>query len=62
MVPKLPSKGETLTPDEVIAEVERCLEAGKPFAYPGKQTKLGVMMRRFFPGLVWKASHDAEGF
>ena len=62
VVPKLPSKGETLTPDEVIAEVERCLEAGKPFAYPGKQTKLGVMMRRFFPGLVWKASHDAEGF
>jgi hypothetical protein len=51
-----------LTPDEVIAEVERCLEAGKPFAYPGKQTKLGVMMRRYFPGLVWKASHDAEGF
>jgi short-subunit dehydrogenase len=62
VVPKLPSKGETLTPDEVIAEVERCLEAGKPFAYPGKQTKLGVMMRRYFPGLVWKASHDAEGF
>ncbi len=62
VVPKLPSKGETLTPDEVIAEVERCLEAGKPFAYPGKQTKFGVLMRRLFPGLVWKASHDAEGF
>ncbi|REJ71719.1 MAG: SDR family NAD(P)-dependent oxidoreductase [Proteobacteria bacterium] len=62
VVPKLPSKGETLTPDEVIAEVERCLETGKPFAYPGKQTKFGVLMRRLFPGLVWKASHDAEGF
>lgn len=62
VVPKLPSKGETLTPDEVIAEVERCLEAGKPFAYPGKQTKFGVLMRRLFPGVVWKASHDAEGF
>ena len=49
MVPKLPSKGETLTPDQVIAEVERCLESGKPFAYPGKQTKFGVMMRRLFP-------------
>ena len=48
VVPKLPSKGETLTPDEVIAEVERCLEAGKPFAYPGKQTKFGVLMRRLF--------------
>ena len=62
VVPKLPAKGETLTPDQVIAEVERCLESGKPFAYPGKQTKFGVMMRRLFPGLVWKASHEAEGF
>lgn len=62
VVPKLPSKGETLTPDEVISEVERCLEANKPFAYPGKQTKFGVLMRRLFPGVVWKASHDAEGF
>jgi len=62
VVPKLPSKGETLTPDQVIDEVERCLEAGKPFAYPGKQTKFGVIMRRLFPGVVWKASHDAEGF
>lgn len=62
VVPKLPSKGETLTPNEVIDEVERCLETGKPFAYPGKQTKFGVIMRRLFPGVVWKASHDAEGF
>ena len=62
VVPKLPSKGETLTHDEVIADVERCLEALKPFAYPGKQTKFGVLMRRLFPGVVWKASHDAEGF
>ena len=62
VVPKLPSKGETLTPDQVIAEVERCLEGGKPFAFPGKHTKFGVLMRRLFPGLVWKASHEAEGF
>lgn len=62
VVPKLPSRGETLTPDEVITEIERCLEDGKPFAYPGKQTRFGVLMRRLFPGVVWKASHDAEGF
>ena len=49
VVPKLPSKGETLTPDQVIDEVELCLELGKPFAYPGKQTKFGVIMRRLFP-------------
>ena len=60
--PQATLEGETLTPDQVIAEVERCLESGKPFAYPGKQTKFGVMMRRLFPGLVWKASPEAEGF
>lgn len=62
VVPKLPAKGETLLPDDVIDEIERCLDKGRPFAYPGKQTRLGVIMRRLFPGLVWRVSHDAEGF
>lgn len=62
VVPKLPARGETLLPDQVIDEVERCLDQGKPFAYPGKKTRLGVIMRRLFPGLVWRVSHDAEGF
>jgi len=62
VVPKLPSKGETLLPEDVINEVERCLEKGRPFAYPGNQTRLGVIMRRLFPGLVWRVSHEAEGF
>ena len=62
VVPKLPSKGETLTPDVVIDEIERCLDKGKLFSYPGKQTQLGVVMRRLFPQLIWRVSHDAEGF
>ena len=62
VVPKLPSKGETLTPDVVIDEIERCLDKGKLFAYPGKQTQLCVVMRRLFPQLIWRVSHDAEGF
>ena len=62
VVPNLPSKGETLMPDVVIDEIERCLDKGKLFAYPGKQTQLGVVMRRLFPQLIWRVSHDAEGF
>ena len=31
VVPKLPSKGETLLPDAVIDEIERCLDKGKAF-------------------------------
>jgi NAD(P)-dependent dehydrogenase (short-subunit alcohol dehydrogenase family) len=62
VVPKLPSKGETLMPDVVIDDIERCLDKGKLFSYPGKQTQLGVVMRRLFPQLIWRVSHDAEGF
>ena len=62
VVPNLPSKGETLMPEVVIDEIERCLDKGKLFAYPGKQTQLGVVMRRLFPQLIWRVSHDAEGF
>ena len=62
VVPNLPSKGETLMPDMVIDEIERCLDKGKLFSYPGKQTQLGVVMRRLFPQLIWRVSHDAEGF
>ena len=62
VVPNLPSKGETLMPDVVIDEIERCLDKGKLFAYPGKQTQLGVVMRRLFPQLIWRVSHDADGF
>ena len=62
VVPNLPSKGETLMPDVVIDEIERCHDKGKLFAYPGKQTQLGVVMRRLFPQLIWRVSHDAEGF
>ena len=62
VVPNLPSKGETLMPDVVIDDIERCLDKGKLFSYPGKQTQLGVVMRRLFPQLIWRVSHDAEGF
>ena len=62
VVPKLPSKGETLLPDAVIDEIERCLDKGKLFAYPGNQTQLGVLMRRLLPQLIWRVSHEAEGF
>ena len=62
VVPKLPGEGETLTPKDVIDEVENCLERGQFVAYPGKQTAFGARMRRFFPGLIWKQAHKVEGF
>ena len=60
--PKLVESGETLQPEEVIADVEACLEKGEFLSMPGKQTRTGYRMRRWFPGMIWKHAHKAEGF
>ena len=57
-----PQAEKRLTPDQVIDEVERCLELGKPFAYPGKQTKFGVIMRRLFRGVGVQRSWTPSDF
>lgn len=62
VMPELVKSGETLQPEEVIEDIERCLEAGKFYAFPGKQTRTGYIMRRLFPNYVWKFAHKAEGF
>jgi NAD(P)-dependent dehydrogenase (short-subunit alcohol dehydrogenase family) len=62
VVPKLTESGEVITPEEVIADVEECLEKGKFVAYPGKQTRIGAIMRRLVPGYLWSYAHKAEGF
>jgi short-subunit dehydrogenase len=62
VMPELVKSGETLQPEEVIEDIERCLDAGKFFAFPGKQTRTGYIMRRLFPNYVWKFAHKAEGF
>jgi len=62
VVPKLIEGGETLQPEDVIEDVERCLEEGKFFSFPGKQTRMGYIMRRLFPNYLWNYAHKAEGF
>ncbi len=62
VVPRLVESGETLQPEEVIDDIEACLEKGEFMSLPGKQTRTGYRMRRFLPGFVWKHAHKAEGF
>lgn len=62
VVPKLTEQGEVLQPDDVLDDIEACLEAGKYYAFPGKQTRIGYIMRRLFPNYIWKVAHKAEGF
>ncbi|MEM9255119.1 MAG: SDR family NAD(P)-dependent oxidoreductase [Pseudomonadota bacterium] len=62
VVPKLTAASEAIAPEEVIEDIERCLEKGQFVSYPGKQTRIGAMMRRLAPGYLWNYAHKAEGF
>ncbi|NQX88697.1 MAG: SDR family oxidoreductase [Halioglobus sp.] len=62
VMPKLIEGGDVLTPEQVIADIERCLESGEFLSLPGKGTRLGYHMRRLMPGQIWKHTHKVEGF
>lgn len=61
-MPKLVAEAESILPQDVLDDIEQCLESGKYYSFPGKQTRLGYMMRRLLPGAVWKNIHKTEGF
>jgi NAD(P)-dependent dehydrogenase (short-subunit alcohol dehydrogenase family) len=62
VVPKLIEGGETLQPEQVIEAIEQSLEKGDFLCMPGKNTRTGYIMRRFFPNFIWKHTHKVEGF
>ncbi|MEE4361200.1 MAG: SDR family NAD(P)-dependent oxidoreductase, partial [Pseudomonadales bacterium] len=59
--PKFFDNTPHLEPGEVLDAIDRALDAGEFFVFPGRQTKLGWRMRRFFPNLLWKRIHEIEG-
>ena len=58
----LDSAGAPIAPKEVIDAIEVALDRGKFWVYPGKQTRMGSLIRRLFPGLIWRQVHQVEGF
>lgn len=58
----LEGAGEPLQPAVVIDAIEECLEKGKFLVLPTRDAKIGALMRRLVPGLIWKQVHDTEGF
>jgi short-subunit dehydrogenase len=58
----LEDQGAPIEPKTVIDAIEVCLEKGKFFVLPTRDAKIGVFMRRLFPGLIWKQVHQVEGF
>ena len=42
-----------LEPEVVLDAIEKSLEKGQLFVFPGFGTKFAWRLRRFFPGLIW---------
>ena len=62
VVPNMAKDGPSISPEEVIVDIEKSLEAGSFYSFPGKNTRMGYLMRRLFPNSLWRLSHKAEGF
>ena len=60
--PKMLDAGDTSEPADILDAVEAALEKKEFWVFPGKHTKTGWRMRRWFPGLMWKQVHKTEGF
>lgn len=58
----LEAQGAPISPGSVIDAVEACLKKGTFFVYPTRDAKVGAIMRRLLPGLIWKQVHKVEGF
>ena len=60
--PKVFDQGEAIEPRDVLAAIDKAVEQDELFVFPGKQTRMGQRMRRWFPNLIWKNVHQTEGF
>lgn len=61
-MPKTVANMEPIAPAEVLEAIEQALARGEFLVFPGKGTRRGYLMRRLFPGLIWKGVHQNEGF
>jgi NAD(P)-dependent dehydrogenase (short-subunit alcohol dehydrogenase family) len=59
--PKLFEGMEILEPQTVLDAIETTLDKDELWVFPGRGTKLGWRVRRWFPNLVWKQVHKTEG-
>ena len=59
--PKFLAASPRIRPEEVLDAVERALERGRFFVFPGRGSKLAWRARRWLPGAVWRRFHQVEG-
>lgn len=59
--PKILDENPPIKPEDVLDLIETNLEKNSFWIFPGKGTKIGWIMRRFFPEIIWKHIHKVEG-
>jgi NAD(P)-dependent dehydrogenase (short-subunit alcohol dehydrogenase family) len=60
--PKLFDQAPPIEPGVVLDAIDASLAKGELMCFPTKEAKWGWRMRRWFPELMWKQVHKAEGF
>ena len=61
--PKILETGPApMKPEKVLDAVDRAVERGRFWVFPGAHTQAAWRLRRFLPALMWKIDHNAEGF
>jgi len=59
--PKVFDQGTHIEPEEVLTAIDKSLEKGELFVFPGKGTKSIWRLRRWFPNMLWKNLLKVEG-
>jgi short-subunit dehydrogenase len=60
--PRMMESGKSHEPEEILEAIERSLEKGEFWVFPGKDAKRGWRARRWFPEMMWKHVHKTEGW
>lgn len=59
--PKLLDEVPPIEPEVVLDAVERSLEKGRLWVFPGRDSRAAWRLRRFLPNLLWWRLHRIEG-
>jgi NAD(P)-dependent dehydrogenase (short-subunit alcohol dehydrogenase family) len=54
------SSAPRIEPEVVLDAIEKSLEKGELFVFPGRGTKIAWRLRRWFPGLIWSNFKRSE--
>jgi NAD(P)-dependent dehydrogenase (short-subunit alcohol dehydrogenase family) len=59
--PKILDRTPPIEPEEVLEAIEKALDAGRLWVFPGRGNSITWRMRRLFPGLLWSFDRKVEG-